>query len=105
MPVTASPTPTVAPIPGDGVSPPYPNPVVEGETHADVLLSGRGGLTWRIQTTAFRVIAEGSIQSSGPTRASWDARDRNGSPVANGVYYWVFDFEGRRVVRKVIVLR
>jgi flagellar hook assembly protein FlgD len=44
-------------------------------------------------------------RAAGPHEARWDGRDAMGQPVANGVYFAVLEAAGRRVSRKIALVR
>jgi hypothetical protein len=58
-------------------------------------------------TTAFRKVNQISLVNvpAGPARVSLPLTDKNGSPLANGVYYLVVVNQQGRAIGKLLVLR
>lgn len=67
-------------------------------------LSGTYQVHWKIFTTAFREVAQGSSASLSGGRLVWDPRG-----MANGIYYWrveAKDAQGSQTqIAKVLILR
>jgi len=40
-----------------------------------------------------------------PVSVTWDGKDRNNTPVSNGIYYYIFETEGRTHTGKMVLLR
>ncbi len=115
---TVSPTPTITmsptPSPTLGpvevtLGPPYPNPVsTGGNVYFDVQAPGNAVLSFDVFTTAFRKIGCASFPISGKTTLSWNLRDHEDLPVANGLYYLRVRVKGSQSfsqILKVLVLR
>jgi flagellar hook assembly protein FlgD len=45
-------------------------------------------LSWRVLTTAYRVVARGEQDIMGKNAIVWDGRDLKGRRVSNGLYYF-----------------
>jgi hypothetical protein len=88
---------------------PYPNPVSgAGISSIDVILPAASTIGWSVFTTAFRMIKSGTLSASaGKTIIQWDLKDKNESPVADGIYYiriYLKDSSTTKIF-KVLVLR
>ncbi len=108
--MTLSATPTLTVGPSEVVlGPPYPNPVsTGGNVYFDVQTPGNAVLSFDIFTTAFRKIGGGSSPISGKVTLSWNLRDQEDLPVANGLYYLRVRVKGSQSfsqILKVLVLR
>jgi hypothetical protein len=70
------------------IGPAYPNPIANGPVHI-LLQAPEGSLVeWSVFTAAFRKILELSQHVSATNELlSWDLKDTDGSPVANGLYF------------------
>jgi hypothetical protein len=86
----------------------FPNPV---RTSGPVGLllpgySGKATVTARIVTTAFRVVNQKSFANqAGAGLISLPVTDKNGTPLANGLYYVIVQSPAGRLVEKLLVLR
>ncbi len=83
-----TPTLTLTPaVTGVVVGPPYPNPNQGGPVSINV--QGPTGTTFTcdVYTTAFRKVDGFSQKVSGNGTLSWDLKDMDGIPVADGLYY------------------
>jgi hypothetical protein len=78
------------------VSAAYPNPAYESTTavQVDLLSSCPIRAEWKVVTTAYRVMAKGSLEVSGAGRVVWDLRDQKGRRVSNGLYTLVIETAG-----------
>jgi hypothetical protein len=63
-----------------------------------VILSGAGREVWRRDMSAGEVLA-------GKNVVSWDGKDASGLLVPNGVYLYVVEAEGEKVINKIAVVR
>ncbi|HEY5039827.1 MAG TPA: hypothetical protein VIJ93_12215, partial [bacterium] len=97
-------TTTVAGTPSGVISPPYPNPSRGGEPIVvDIQVSGMVTVKWSVFTTTFRKIQEGYTVLNGNGSIQWDLKDRVGSNVARGLYYFRIEINGNfGTVRKVL---
>jgi hypothetical protein len=71
------------------VSAPYPNPVYSsGPVSFDVTVPSASTVSWDVFTLAFRKIyGSGSQSIAYKATYSWNLQDKDGHPVANGLYY------------------
>jgi hypothetical protein len=101
-------TSTATPIVKIIVDGPYPNPVTDGPSSVDVDLPGPCNVAWEIFTPAFRKICGESLSATGgKITLKWDLKDKTGSPVANGLYYFRVQVTGSQTkvkILKVLVL-
>jgi hypothetical protein len=69
----------------------YPNPVTDEDVPVKIeLRNGCPSLGhWSIVTSAYRTIMEGDAFVAGKVKVTWNQRDRKGSLVSNGLYYFV----------------
>jgi len=87
--MTATITPIFSPAsaPNFIISNAYPNPSHGLPIQWDVQASG----TWRVElsvfTSGYRKIRQEILTVNGNTTLAWDLRDRQGSLVANGIYF------------------
>jgi flagellar hook assembly protein FlgD len=44
-------------------------------------------------------------QAGGAHTALWNGDDDRGTPVSSGVYFYVLDVEGRRLTKKLVLLK
>jgi rhamnogalacturonan endolyase len=87
---------------------PFPNPAPGPTVTATFTL--RDPSPWvhvEVFTTAFRKVNQISLVNvpAGPARVSLPLTDKNGSPLANGVYYLVVVNQQGRAIGKLLVLR
>ena len=107
---TASPIATATPTPEPigGVPVLYPNPV-SGPGPVTIQLPnypGMGKVTIQIFTTAFRMVNTlNFVSEAGGSKVSLPLTDRNGRPLANGLYYVVVNTSAGRSVLKLLILR
>ena len=87
---------------------PYPNPS-KGDIpiNVDIGLPGLATVNWAVFTTAFRKIDSGILSFPASGTFQWDLRDRQGTPVAHGLYYLRLevagDFGSTKKILKVLV--
>src|SRR5665213_747124 len=87
---TITSTPTATPVVTlITISAPYPNPVYSsGPVSFDVTVPSPSTVSWDVFTLAFRKIyGSGSQGIAYKATYSWDLKDKDNKPVANGVYY------------------
>lgn len=84
---------------------PYPNPV-RGAGPVTFNVQGPPGvtLTWGVFTTALRKINGGTKVVSGDGFFTWALSDKDGRPVANGLYYFAVTSPIGRQIFKILVL-
>ena len=84
----------------------FPNPS-DGPVSVRFNLPHAGRASLRIVDLAGRLVAapqEGAM-AAGPHEARWDGRDARGRLAASGVYLAVLEADGRRLVRRLAVVR
>ncbi len=91
IPATNTPTPTAtrtSTVTGVVISLSYPNPV-KGAGPVSINVQGPPGTNFicDVFTTAFRKVASATWLVSGNGTLSWDLKDMDGTPVADGLYY------------------
>lgn len=60
----------------------------------------------RVFSVSFRKVLDTTMEVSGRVTYMWDLKDEKGRPVAAGMYYLVFDVDGKDAqTRRVVVLR
>jgi len=103
---TPTSTPTVTSTPGTGPVI-YPNPISGlGPAHLSVPLTGVSDVKVTLYSSAFRSLNSLSCSNVAPgTVLDIPLTDRNGNPLANGVYYLVVQAQGKRWIVKLMVLR
>jgi hypothetical protein len=105
---TSTPTPTPTSTFATGEPLLNPNPATGDSVQLQFVL---GSLVpevhLRVYTTAFRKIYERKISSvgPGPQDIPLELKDFRGTDLANGFYYVVVEYEGARIVGKLIVTR
>lgn len=85
----------------------YPNPVPIGAPVTLLLnLSSSGNVRIQIFTVAFREVQDETIPDvpAGTARLPVSLVDREGKPLANGLYYVVVTANGKRWVLKLLIL-
>ena len=85
----------------------YPNPF-NPETNVTVYLKNAGKLTLAIYNTKGRLVKKlvnGRYYNNGLITIHWDGKDERGKAVASGIYYAVAKINGRRYVRKMVLLK
>jgi len=114
-PCTASPTPTPTLSPTLTPSPTtipqgspviYPNPVtLAGSFNIQPYMTSTADVRVQVFTTAFRKVADLIFQQVSPGQfLNVPAKDGNGTPLANGLYYLVVNRNGTRFTLKLLVL-
>jgi hypothetical protein len=86
----------------------YPNPS-DGTKPVSIHLPGRTGsadIKVQIFTVAFRLVQQEVFQQipSG-TDIPIELKDKNGTPLASGLYYVVVTIDGKKLVSKLLILR
>jgi hypothetical protein len=111
--VTITPTPiltpthTPTPVAAQGTPVIYPNPV-HGDGPVSIRLPnypGTAKVTVTVFTTAFRMVNEFSVNRVGGSDVSLPLTDRNGHPLANGLYYVLIQTPDGRSIQKLLILR
>jgi hypothetical protein len=84
-----TPTPVDVPCGYAKVSAAYPNPGYDTITpiRVDVTTSCPSVISWKVVTTAYRVMTLGEIQVMGKASLVWNQRDPKGRLASNGLYY------------------
>jgi hypothetical protein len=85
----------------------YPNPV-KGGGPVSIRLPNHAGtakVTVTVFTTAFRRVNEFSVTQAGGSDVSLPLSDRNGKPLANGLYYVLIQTPSGKSIEKLLVLR
>jgi rhodanese-related sulfurtransferase len=95
-------------LPGFSVRPAVPNPFTS-ETRIGYFISGdapAGPAVVRIYDCLGRMVTaiEGGGES-GPNEVVWEGMDDHGRPVASGLYFYRVDWNGRSLMRRVVLLR
>jgi len=101
---TNTPTPVVTSV----VENPYPNPSTGGPVTILVEVPGSAEIKWSVFTTAFRKVVGGEISVNNRGTVVWDLKDKNGAPVADGIYYVRVEVDGSQPtvkIFKVLVIR
>jgi hypothetical protein len=98
---SSSATPTVSSTPVI-----YPNPVVsDGSVTLQVDLSSAGNVHVQIFTLSFREVLDINLPASaGIDKLDIPLKDKDGHPLANGLYYVVVTANGKRTVLKLLIL-
>ena len=95
-------THTPTPVPVTTVSPPYPNPPINGPVNVDVWLAGDSNVSMDVFTTAFRKVVGFSNQyAEGKWTLTWDLKDKFGNAVSNGLYYLRIQVTGPQPVKRI----
>jgi hypothetical protein len=84
----------------------FPNPTLH-ETQISYFIHKTAPLRVQIFNTLgqeIRTLADG-IMPAGAHTVKWDGRDRNGQPVAKGIYFYRLDTGSRVLTKKLMVLR
>jgi len=90
------------------LSVPYPNPAYDAQTliHFDLTSPCPKTVDWKIVTVANRLVAQGTVVVMGTKTVSWNQRDRKGSLMADGLYYFLLSETGQPLRRvKILLLR
>jgi hypothetical protein len=88
------------------ISNPYPNPIVGGSVSVLLTSSYPQSVKWYVVSSAYRKIAEGSVEVLNQTTLTWNLTDFTGRRIAPGLYYMVFQAAGaKKKVVPIIVLR
>jgi hypothetical protein len=86
----------------------YPNPS-DGTRPVSIHVSGRtevADVTVQIFTVAFRMVQQTVFaQVPAGTDVQIELKDKNGKPLASGLYYVIVTFDGQRTVGKLLILR
>ena len=73
-----------------------------------LLLPGAATVHWSIFTTAFRMIRDETLAMNASGNFVWDLKDKQGAPVARGIYYLRVEVKGAfgtvQKILKVLVL-
>ncbi len=90
--------------------PPYPNPDKGGEPVTIAIeVPGPVVVTWKVFTTAFRMIDGGTSSFSGNGTIQWDMKDKLGIEAAGGLYYIRVEVQTSggttRKIFKILVIR
>ena len=99
-PSSTYPTPNPAPVL-------YPNPAPGGgSTTLQLTLSAASDVHYRIFTVSFRKVQDQTIPNvpAGLNNLNIPLVDRTGTALANGLYYLVINYDGKRVVLKLLVM-
>ncbi len=86
---------------------PYPNPV-SGNRGVKVDLAFPCSMSLRVKvfSVSYRKVLDVTMPVAGRKSWTWDLRDGKGKPVAGGLYYLVFEADGKDAkTRRLIVLR
>jgi hypothetical protein len=105
--VTPTVTPTFTPpVTEVAVGPAYPNPAREElPVLIPIAVPENSVVEWSVFTVAFRKILNVSNPVfAGCTALSWNLRDANGAPVANGLYYIRVQVKGANQTEKILKL-
>ena len=89
-----------------GLDPSFPNPF-NSATRIPYRLAASGPVRLTIHAVSgqpVRTLVDG-VQASGRYQVSWDGRDREGVPVAAGVYLTCLHYPGGRQTRPVLYLK
>ncbi len=100
--------PSRTPIPSLGKTlVPYPNPITgSGPVRLQIPLTSTSNVTVKIFTLAFRVVQDESFPQVPPAEAiSLILRDKQGNPLANGIYYLAAEAQSQRWISKLLILR
>jgi hypothetical protein len=85
---------------------PYPNPIVGGSVSVILTSSYPQSVKWYVVSSAYRKIAEGSVEVLNQTTLTWNLTDFKGRRIAPGLYYMVFQAAGaKKKVVPIFVLR
>jgi len=101
---TSTPTPNKVTI----IKKPYPNPSNGGPVTVEVNVPGSANVKWSVFTTAFRKVVGGDLSVNNWGYVVWDLKDKNGAPVASGLYYIRIEVLGSQPTNqifKILVLR
>ena len=105
---TATLTVTATEQPGNDKPVIYPNPA-DGTQTVSVHVPGRTGesdIKVQIFTLAFRLVQQQVFEKTPlGTDVQIDLKDKNGTPLASGLYYVVVTVDGKRTVGKLLILR
>lgn len=114
-PCTASPTPTLTATPTFTPSPIpvpqgtpflYPNPVFSGFYTIQPFVPSTADVRVQVFTTSFRKVLDWTYGQVAPGQVlTLPAKDGNGTPLANGLYYVVEEADGKRSILKLLILR
>lgn len=103
-----SPTPlvSVSATPGSSSTPVlYPNPVTGGSVTLLVNLSTAGSVHVQIFTLSFREVLNITLpEPAGTDKLDILLKDKDGKPLANGLYYVLITVNGKRSVLKLLIL-
>ena len=105
---TFSPTLTATPNPAATSVPVlYPNPAPGGgSTNLQLTLGATSDVHYRIFTLSFRKVQDQTIPNvpAGLNNLKIPLVDKSGVALANGLYYLVINYDGKRVVLKLLVM-
>jgi len=109
---------TIPPIPEHHSSPDIPkqyglhhnnpNPLVKGSTKISFLLpkTARAELKiYNIRGELVKDLYKGVAYGDDEVKRSWDGKDENGKPVANGIYFYKLSTDKKSITKKMILLR
>ncbi len=85
----------------------YPNPAPGGSsTNLQLTLGASSDVHYRIFTLSFRKVQDQTIPNvpAGLNNLKIPLVDKNGVALANGLYYLVINYDGKRVVLKLLVI-
>ena len=84
----------------------HPNPF-NPATVIDYSVPVAGHVTLDVYDIAGSLVARlvDGVQTAGAHSETWNGRDRAGSPVASGTYFYRMTTEGRHLVRKMLLVR
>lgn len=83
----------------------YPNPVTGGSVTLLVNLSTAGSVHVQIFTLSFREVLNITLpEPAGTDKLDILLKDKDGKPLANGLYYVLITVNGKRSVLKLLIL-
>jgi hypothetical protein len=95
--------PTQTSGPGNPVI--YPNPCTSSSTTIQLSMANAANVKIQIFTISLREVQTIKLTQMVGDSLSVPLMDRGGSPLANGLYYFVIQINGNRWIDKVLVLR
>ena len=84
----------------------YPNPF-NPQTEITLTLPRRGFVRMRVfdlHGKVVDVLIQGELEA-GEHRVRWNGKDQNGKDAASGTYFYLFEFEDTRLMRKMVLVR
>ena len=84
----------------------HPNPF-NPSTSIEYVLRASSHVRLEVYDTAGRLVARlvNDVQAGGNHTTTWNGRDRNGSRVATGVYFYRLTAGGENITRKMVMLK